>query len=57
MKTMIVDDEAIMLRKFLRISEGIRDIDVIGRFEDAESAIQFMKKIQRSWFFWTLKCQ
>jgi len=43
METIIVDDEAIMIRKFIRISKGIRDIDIVGSFEDAESAVEFME--------------
>ncbi|MBR0456189.1 MAG: response regulator [Firmicutes bacterium] len=42
MKTIIVDDEAIMLRKFKRISEGIQDIELVGCFEDGASAIEYM---------------
>jgi len=42
MKTIIVDDEAIMLRKFKRISESIQDIELVGTFEDGVSAIQYM---------------
>ena len=43
MKTIIVDDEVIMLRKFQRISSGIRNIELVGSFEDGDSAIQYMK--------------
>lgn len=44
MKTIIVDDEAIMLRKFKRISECVQGIELVGCFEDAASAIEYMEE-------------
>ena len=44
MRTIIVADEAIMLRRFRRISSKIPDIQLIGCFEDAESAIRAMEE-------------
>lgn len=41
MRAILVDDEAIMLRSFMRNSEGIDEIDVIAQFQSAEEAILF----------------
>ena len=41
MKTLIVDDEAIMVRKFKRMSEEISDIEIVGAFEDPIEALYF----------------
>lgn len=46
MKTIIVDDEPIMLTSFLRLSEGIEDIQIIGHFSRAEEALAFVKENQ-----------
>lgn len=44
MKAIIVDDEPLMMRKFERLSEGITDLTIAGKFETGESAIAFMKE-------------
>ena len=44
MKAIIVDDEPIMLRKFMRISRDIQDIELVGCFGDAVSAVQYMNE-------------
>lgn len=42
-RAIIVDDEPLMVRKFVRLTESIPDLDVIGQFTDAESAIAFSR--------------
>ena len=44
MKAIIVDDERLMIHKFLRLTENITDLDVIGRFEYPAEAIDFMRE-------------
>ena len=44
MKTIIVDDEPIMLRSFLRLSEDIDSINVVGKFEWPQEALEFAEK-------------
>jgi len=41
MRAIIVDDESIMRRSFLRLSEGIEGLSVIGEFEFPEDAIEY----------------
>lgn len=41
MRAIIVDDEPLMVRKFMRLTEGIPDLDIVGQFNDAEEAIGF----------------
>ena len=41
MKAIIVDDEPLMIRKFLRLSEGIEDLKITGQFESAAKALEF----------------
>lgn len=41
---MIVDDEPIMLRSFMRLSKGIPNLDVIAQFENGEQALAFAEK-------------
>lgn len=43
MRAIVVDDEPLMLRKFERMSSGIPDLNVVGRFESAQSALSFAK--------------
>ena len=43
MRTIIVDDEAIMVRKFKRLSSDIQDIELVGCFEDGNLALEFVK--------------
>lgn len=41
MRTIIVDDEPLMIKRFTRLSNGIPDIDIVGKFEVAESALKY----------------
>ena len=43
MRAMIVDDEPLMVRKFVRLTEGIADLNVIGQFTDAAEALAFAR--------------
>lgn len=42
MKAILVDDEPIMLRSFMRNSAGISDLDVIAQFQNADEALLYM---------------
>ena len=42
-RAIIVDDEPLMVRKFVRLTKNISDLDVVGHFTDAESAIAFSR--------------
>lgn len=42
MRAIIVDDEPLMVGKFMRLTAGIPDLDIVGRFNGAEEAIGFM---------------
>ena len=44
MRTIIVDDEPIMLRSFMRLSSGIPNLNVIAQFGSGEEAISFVEK-------------
>lgn len=44
MRAMIVDDEPLMLKKFIRLSEGIPDLTVVGSFESAKGALAYAKE-------------
>lgn len=44
MRAIIVDDEPIMLRSFMRLSSGIPNLNVIAQFESGDMAISFVKK-------------
>ena len=46
MKTIVVDDEPIMLTSFLVLSEGIEDIDIIGQFSRTDEALEFAEENQ-----------
>ncbi len=43
MRAIIVDDEPLMIRKFVRLTEDITDLEVVGRFEDAMEALDYVK--------------
>lgn len=43
MRAIILDDEALMLEAFVRLSKKIEDLNIIGEFEDSEDAINFAK--------------
>ncbi len=44
MRAILVDDEPIMLRSFMRNSEGIPDLNVIGQFQSSEEALFYAKE-------------
>lgn len=44
MRAIIVDDEPLMLKKFLRLSEGITDLNITGSFESAEEALEYARE-------------
>ncbi|WP_461809892.1 response regulator [Faecalimonas sp.] len=44
MKAIIVDDEQIMLRSFMRLSKGISNLNVIAQFESPDEALQFAQE-------------
>lgn len=44
MRAILVDDEPIMLRSFMRNSAGISNLNVIAQFQSAEEAISFAKE-------------
>ena len=46
MRAIIVDDEPLMLKRFLRLSEGIPDLNVVGEFESAQEALRYAGKNQ-----------
>ena len=46
MRAILVDDEAIMLRSFMRLSADIPEINVIAQFQSAEEAIEFARENQ-----------
>lgn len=41
MRCIIVDDEPIMIKKFLRLSEGIPDLHIVGQFDYAGDALEY----------------
>jgi len=41
MKAIIIDDEPLMIKKFIRLSEGIEELNIVGSFESAEKALEF----------------
>lgn len=41
MKTIIVDDEPVMLLSFRRLSAGIEEIRLVGEFQDPENALEY----------------
>lgn len=43
MRAIVVDDEALMLKKFSRLSADIKDLQIVGLFESAEKALEFAK--------------
>lgn len=43
MKAIIVDDEPLMIRSFVRASEGISEIELVGRFDDSFDALDFAR--------------
>lgn len=41
MRTIIVDDEELMLKRFVRLSDGIADLNIIGQFSDSKEALAY----------------
>lgn len=44
MRTIVVDDEPIMLKRFVRLSRGIPDISLVGQFECAADALRYARE-------------
>ncbi|MBO7429921.1 MAG: response regulator [Spirochaetia bacterium] len=44
MRAIVVDDEPMMLKSFMRLSSGIEDLQVLETFESPEDAVEFVKK-------------
>jgi len=44
MRAIVVDDEEIMGRRFVRLSEGIGDLNLVGRFESAKDALEYARQ-------------
>ena len=43
MRAIIVDDEQLMIRKFVRLTAGIRDLNIVGMFETSEDAVSYVR--------------
>lgn len=43
MRAIVVDDEPMMLKSFMRLSSGIEDLQVVRTFEAPEDALEFVK--------------
>ena len=43
MRAIIVEDEPLMLQKFTRLSADIPDLNVVGQFESAKTALAYAK--------------
>ena len=44
MRAIIVDDECLMIRKFVRLTADIEDLNIVGKFEEAEKAIKYVSE-------------
>ena len=44
MRAIIVDDEPIMIKRFKRLSEGISDVTLVGSFECAAEALNYIRE-------------
>ena len=44
MRAIIVDDEPLMITKFLRLSAGLPGLTVTGRFQDAQEALDYTRE-------------
>jgi len=42
-RAIIVDDEPLMIKKFVRLSEGIADLHIVGKFESASAALAYAR--------------
>ena len=43
MRAIIVDDEPLMIAKFMRLSEGLPGLSVVGQFQSASGALEFAR--------------
>lgn len=43
MRAIIVDDEPIMIRSFLRATKNIENFEIVGQFEDSEEALMYVE--------------
>ena len=43
MRAIIVDDEPLMVRKFVRLASDIPDLNIVGQFTDGEEALEFAR--------------
>ena len=41
MRAIIVDDEPIMVKRFVRLSDGIPDLNLVGKFENPQDALEY----------------
>lgn len=44
MRAIIVDDEMLMIQKFVRLTKEIEDLNIVGKFDNAKDALAFCKK-------------
>lgn len=44
MRAIVVDDEPLMIKRFVRLSEGIPDLEIVKTFEAGQDAIDYAKK-------------
>lgn len=44
MRTIVVDDEQLMLKRFVRLSKGIADLNLVGQFECAADAVAYARE-------------
>lgn len=44
MRAIVVDDERIMLKRFVRLSSDIRDLNIVGTFESADEAMRYAER-------------
>lgn len=44
MRTIVVDDEPLMLKRFVRLSSGIPDLNLAEQFESGEEALEYAEK-------------
>ena len=42
MRAIVVDDEGLMIRKFVRLTEDIEDLNIVERFDNAEEALEYV---------------
>jgi len=43
MRAIVVDDEPLMVKKFVRLAGGIPDLNIVGGFSDAQEALAFAR--------------